>query len=156
MQAFAESEGLPYLDLSDIEPDEELIPKVPTPTARQHLCIPVMVDDNTLLMASPNPLSPDVEDDLRLRFDMPVRTVLCTPAAANARIAQFYTKESSTPVKAKKSVAAKHDDEDEDKGSDGDASFLPKEKWKQRAGIAYLVVVALVILLIAYKMITGK
>ena len=163
MQAYAESEGLPYLDLSDIEPDEELIPKVPTHAARQHLCIPVMIDGNTLLVASPNPLSPDVEDDLRLRFDMPVRTVLCTPGAANARIAQFYTKEPSKAVKRKKVAAAA--DGDDDGGGDGDGgdgdggdaiggkSFLPREKWKQTAGIAYLVVITLVILYVAYKMI---
>jgi hypothetical protein len=154
MQAFAESEGLPYLDLSDIEPDAELIPRVPIPTARQHLCIPVMIDDNMLLLASPNPLSPDVEDDLRLRFDMPVRTVLCTPAAANARIAQFYSKEPSKTVQRKKAVAADDDgDEEEDGASTGRKSFLPRESWKQTAGIAYLVVITLVILYIAYKMI---
>jgi hypothetical protein len=156
MQAFAESEGLPYLDLADIEPDAELIPKVPIPTARQHLCIPVMVDDNTLLMASPNPLSPDVEDDLRLRFGIPIRTVLCTPAAANARIAQFYTKEPSKPVKAKRGAAVDGDDEEEGEASSGGKLFLPKEKWKRQAGIAYLAAITLVIVYIAYKIITGR
>ena len=41
-----------------------------------------MADHGHLLMASPNMLPPDVEEELRLRFSMPVRTVLCTPSGS--------------------------------------------------------------------------
>ncbi len=54
-----------------------------------------MVDGGTLLMASPNPLDPDVEEELRLRFGMPVRTVLCTPAGINEAVAKYYPKEAA-------------------------------------------------------------
>ncbi|MBX3411682.1 MAG: hypothetical protein KF708_03100 [Pirellulales bacterium] len=95
MQIFAESQGLPYLDLSDIECDTFLLPKVPAVLARQHSCVPVMIDDDQLLVASPHPLKPEVEDELRLRVGMPVRSVLCTPAGVNNIIAQHYTKEAA-------------------------------------------------------------
>ncbi len=44
-----------------------------------------MIDDGRLLVVTPNQLSPEIEEQLRLRFGMPVRTVLCTPAAFTKR-----------------------------------------------------------------------
>jgi len=84
LPAYAESIGLPYLDLSDIPLSPQLIARVPPMIARRHSCVPVMIDDKQLLVASPNPIDPNVEEELRLRFDMPVRTVLCTPANIDA------------------------------------------------------------------------
>ncbi len=52
-----------------------------------------MADHGELLMASPNPLVPDVEEELRLRLGMPVRTILCTPADVNAAVGKYYPKE---------------------------------------------------------------
>jgi hypothetical protein len=92
MQAYAEGLGLPYIELADIGLDLELVPKIPAQIARQHSCAPVMVDEGTLLMASPNPLRPEVEDELRLRLGMPVRTVLCTAASMNEAIGQHYSR----------------------------------------------------------------
>jgi hypothetical protein len=95
MQAYAESLGLPYIDLADVGVNEELAPKVPAVLARQHSCAPVMVDGGALLMASPNPLLPEVEDELRLRLGHPVRTVLCTPAGINDAVAKYFPKEAA-------------------------------------------------------------
>lgn len=94
-QIYAESLGLPYIDLSDIGCDAELLPQVPAMLARKHSCVPVMVDDGQLLMASPHPLSHEVEDQLRLRLGKPVRSLICTPAGVNAVIAQHYPKEAA-------------------------------------------------------------
>lgn len=90
MMTYAESIGLPYLDLSDLGVDAQLAQMIPPNLARQHSCVPVMADGQQLLMASPSPLIPDVEEELRLRMEMPVRTVLCTPAQINEAIAQFF------------------------------------------------------------------
>jgi len=106
MLAYAESEGLPYVELEDVGVDEELVPQIPPTMARQHSCVPVMIDGGRLLMASPNPLVPDVEEELRLRFEMPVRTVLCTPASINVVIAKHYPRDAvAAPVAAKKPAA---------------------------------------------------
>ena len=98
MLAYAESAGLPFVELGDVGVDEQLAAQIPPSTARQHSCVPVMADQGQLLMASPNPLIPDVEEDLRLRLGMPVRTVLCTPASVNAAIARFYPRDMPEPV----------------------------------------------------------
>jgi hypothetical protein len=128
MQIYAESVGLPYVDLTDIGVDTALVPQVPALLARQNSCAPVMVDDGQLLMASPNPLKPDIEEELRLRVGMPVRTVLCTPAGINDAIAKFFPKEAAAAelaaggarpagaaaaAKAATSRAEKADDDDE-------------------------------------------
>ena len=110
MLAFAESMGLPYVELEDVGVDEQLIPRIPASLARQHSCVPMMIDRGQLLTASPNPLIPDVEEELRLRFEMPIRTVLCTAASINAVIAEHYPRDAAevAPVaQAKNQPAAK-------------------------------------------------
>ena len=108
MLAYAESIGLPFIDLADVGIDEALVPQVPSALARAHSCAPVMCDGGQLLMASPNPLTPDVEEELRLRLNMPVRTILCTPVSINAIIAKHYAKDNSpAPVPVAKKPATK-------------------------------------------------
>jgi hypothetical protein len=106
MLAYAESIGLPYIELSDIGVDETIAPQVPAIMARQHSCVPVMIDANQLIMASPQPINPDVEEELRLRFDMPVRTVICTQASINEAVKEFFPRDAVTtapPAASKKS-----------------------------------------------------
>ena len=91
MLAYAESIGLPYIELEDIGVAEAAVSTVPATTARQHSCVPVMIDEQQVLMASPNPLVPDVEEDLRLRFGRTIRTVLCTPASINEAVTKYYS-----------------------------------------------------------------
>ncbi len=95
LPAYAESIGLPYLDLNDVPLNSKLIAAVPPMIARQHSCVPVMVDSNELLMASPNALDPNVEEELRLRFNMPVRTVLCSPGNINDVIAKYIPRDAT-------------------------------------------------------------
>jgi hypothetical protein len=102
---YAESVGLPYLELGDLSLDESLLPKIPAVLARQHSCVPVMVDDNQALIASPHPLLPEVEEELRLRLGMSVRAVLCTPTAMNDVIGKHYPKEAAVAEMQGKSAA---------------------------------------------------
>jgi hypothetical protein len=108
MQSFAEAEGLPYLDLADVQLDEQIVPKVPAVLARQQSCAPLMIDDGQLLVVSPNLLAPEIEDQLRLRVGAKtVRTVLCTPAAINELIGKFYPKEAQHAQMAAAAAAPK-------------------------------------------------
>lgn len=94
MQAYAESLGLPYIDLADTGVLEPICAKIPAVLARRHSCLPVMLDDDgALVMASTRPLDPTVEDEIRLRTTLQVRSVLCTPAAVNANMEQYFPKE---------------------------------------------------------------
>jgi hypothetical protein len=97
LPAYAESIGLPYLDLNDVPLNPALVAQIPPMMARQHSCMPVLVDREQLLMASPNELDPSVEEELRLRFGMPVRTVLCTPGNITEAINKYLPKDGSAP-----------------------------------------------------------
>ena len=100
LPAYAESIGLPYLDLTDVPLDANLIARVPPMLARQHSCVPVLIDSNELLMASPYPLDPNVEEELRLRFGMAVRSVLCTPGNIHDAITKYVPRDGSEPAPA--------------------------------------------------------
>lgn len=90
MMAYAESEGLPFVNLEDVPVDEYYAPQIEPATARQHSFVPVMADMGKLILASPEPLSLDVEDELRMIFDMPTRCAICTPQQVNAAIEKYY------------------------------------------------------------------
>lgn len=157
MQAYAESEGMPYIDLTDVEIDECLVPKIPTPTARQYLCVPVMVDDNTLLVASPNPLNPDIEDDFRLRFGVPARTVICTPASINALVAKYYPPGGKFVPTGQASASASAAAQPAAAGAAPAAAPLsPQEKLKRKLMIGWIGFMTVFILYIGYKMLTGN
>ncbi|MCE9548510.1 MAG: hypothetical protein K8T25_23795 [Planctomycetia bacterium] len=113
MQVYAESLGLPYLELADVTIEPELVGKLTAVSARTHSCVPVMVDDNQLLVASPNPLRLDVEEDLRLRVGMPIRMVLCTPADVNRLIEQYYTREAASEEVRGRTFAPQHNQPEE-------------------------------------------
>lgn len=106
MQAFADSKGLPYLEVADIELDESLIPVVPALLARQHSICPVLQGDGKVIVASPRELAPDVEDQLRLRYDKPIRTVICTATAMTELINRYYPKEALAQQSAAVAPAA--------------------------------------------------
>lgn len=95
MQIYAESLGVPYIDLAETGVDLEWVPQVPVVLARQNSCVPVMVDDGQILMASPHLLKPEIEEELRLRLGLPVRPVLCTAAGINMAITRYYPKEAA-------------------------------------------------------------
>lgn len=94
MLAYAESIGLPFISLDDIGVDETLAPQINPKTARQHSFVPVMSDQGRLILASPTPVNPDVEEELRILFEMPVRCAICTPAQINEAIAKYYPKDA--------------------------------------------------------------
>ena len=94
MLAYAESIGLPFISLDDVGVDEAVAPQINPNTARQHSFVPVMTDQGQLILASPTPVNPDVEEELRMLFEMPVRCAICTPVQINDAIAKYYPKDA--------------------------------------------------------------
>ena len=94
MLAYAESIGVPFISLDDVPVDEFYAPQINPVTARQHSFVPVMSDMGKLILASPEPLSLDVVDELRMLFDMPVSFAICTPQQINAAIAKYYPRDA--------------------------------------------------------------
>lgn len=88
--ALAQEYGLPYIDLAESAPDEELLDCVPKRLVKSNSVLPLFIDDATLLVACADQLSQEVEDELRLRFGVRVRPVLAAPAAINEQLQKHY------------------------------------------------------------------
>ncbi len=132
-QALAESQGLPYVDLLQATFDIDLLGKMPATLARQHSAVPLMIDNDRILVASPNPLSTEIEDQLRLRLGLMVRPVICTPAAIHEIVNRYYTREAAAKEMGVTSQAAKDADEEFDPVA---AAAKKKERLKL-TGIAF-------------------
>jgi len=89
-QALAVQLGFSYIDLEDMLPEDDILDLVPRQQVKQHSFIPLFVDDGRLLVASVDQLEHDLEDELRLRYDAPVRTVIAAPRAISQAIAKYY------------------------------------------------------------------
>lgn len=89
-QALANELGVPYVDLADLHPDDEVLDRVPKALVKQNSIIPLFVDDGYLLVACTHLIDLDLEEELRLRIGVPVRPVLADPKAITQAIAKYY------------------------------------------------------------------
>lgn len=106
-RAFAIELGLSYIDLNETLPDDGVLDRVARATVRRNSIIPLFVDEDYILVACTDEITHELEQELRVSFDLPVRPVLATPQAINQAISKYYppgTRE--TPVVVKKETTA--------------------------------------------------
>jgi hypothetical protein len=106
-RAMAVELGLSYVDLSETVPDDSVLDRVARSSVRRNSIIPLFVDEDCILVACTDEISHELEQELRLAFDLPVRPVLAAPPAINQAISKYYppgTRE--TPVVPKKETKA--------------------------------------------------
>ncbi|MGQ0637025.1 MAG: hypothetical protein ACT4QC_20640 [Planctomycetaceae bacterium] len=115
-QALAQELGLPYVELADLIPDDEVLDQVSRATVKQHSILPLFIDQGVLLVACVHLIEHELEDELRLIFSVPVRPVLAAPMAINQAIAKYYA--PGMRNQAKEPVTEK----------DGSKSKKPSEK----------------------------
>lgn len=89
-RAYARELGRPYVDLSDMLPDDSVLDQVPRSVVRRHVCLPLFIDHGGVLVACTEEPDAELEDEIRLRFNMPIRPVLATPLSINQGIAKYY------------------------------------------------------------------
>ena len=107
-RAFAVELGLSYVDLAETLPDDGVLDRVARASVRRNSIIPLFVDEDYILVACTDEISHELEQELRLSFDLPVRPVLATPQAISQSISKYYppgTREKPVVVK-KESKAA--------------------------------------------------
>ncbi len=90
MMAYAESQGLPFVNLEEVPVDAYYVPQIDPNMARQYSFIPVLSDMGKLILASPTPVNLDIASELEAMFRMPIRSAICTPAQINAAITKYY------------------------------------------------------------------
>jgi len=89
-QALAKHLGLSYVELDDMLPEDSALDAVPRSLVKKHTFLPLFVDEGTLLIACVDSPEHMLEDELRLRYGVPVRAVIATPRSINQAIAQHY------------------------------------------------------------------
>ena len=89
-KALAQNLGLSYVDLGDMFPEDDALDGVPRHLVKKHTFLPLFIDDGTLLIACVDSPEHMLEDELRLRYGVPVRAVIATPRSINQAIAQHY------------------------------------------------------------------
>lgn len=108
-RAYAKELGRPFVDLAELLPDDSILDQVPRSVVRRHVCLPLFIDHEGLLVACTEEPDAELQDEIRLRFNMPIRPVIATPLSINQGIAKYYAaglrKEAAETVKGGKSSA---------------------------------------------------
>ncbi len=89
-QALALHHGLSYVDLDDMIPEDDVLDATPRSLVKKQSIIPLFVDDERLLVACVDMPEHEVEDEMRLRYGVPMRPVLATPRAISQAISKYY------------------------------------------------------------------
>lgn len=89
-RALATQLGYSFVELEDMIPEDDILDRVPRQMVKQHSFIPLFIDDGRLLVACVDQPEHELEDELRLRYDAPVRPVIAAPRAINQAITQYY------------------------------------------------------------------
>jgi len=121
-QAYAQELGLPFVDLNDMLPDDTVLDQVPRSLVKRHSVLPLFQDDSVLLVACSDEPDPELEDEIRLRFGIPMRPVLAVPLTINQAIAKYYA-----PGARDESAAA-----DAPTGGKGASKKQPKKKSQKK------------------------
>ena len=108
-QALAVELGRPFVDLNEMFPDDSVLDRVPRSVVKRNVVLPLFVDDDCLLIACVHEPEPELEEELRLRFGIPMRAVIATPLAVNQAIAKYYAPGMRDETAAEEATAASGD-----------------------------------------------
>jgi len=133
-RALAQQHNLPYLDLTDQKLSPELIEKVPADIATRDLLLPLLVDEECLLVAVTHALNLESLEVIRFRTGMPVRAVLCSPPVLRTLVQKHYLtatlpKASGSSAKSRADSEAESETETADDGVSFAGWLWRNAKW---------------------------
>ncbi|WP_417382228.1 hypothetical protein [Gimesia sp.] len=150
-QAMARSKGMPYIDLDETIPDNSILLQLPQQMAKRNTILPLFIDDDMLLVACADQPTHELEDDLRMRYQVPSRWVLAMPRSINNGITKYYAAaeeqedeepaaaEAASGSKSKKAAkAAKPVKKVEKKKPQRGGSRLTAEELKEKKQLAFI------------------
>jgi hypothetical protein len=89
-KALAVERRLPFIDLDDLLPEDDVLDRLPRHVVKRHSCLPLFEDRGKLLVACVDEPGPELEDEVRIRFGMPIRPVLAVPRSISQAVAKYY------------------------------------------------------------------
>ncbi|MCP4505080.1 MAG: general secretion pathway protein GspE [Fuerstiella sp.] len=91
-RALAKELRMSFVDLADMLPEDEALDQLPRQVVKRHSCLPLFEDRGKLMVACVDEPSPELEDEIRIRYGMPMRGVLAAPRSIQQAIAKYYAK----------------------------------------------------------------
>ena len=110
----AEQLGLKFIDLSEAHIDPAAVAMVSEAVARRHSCLPVAVDNGTLVVAMADPANVVAVDDIRAMTKRDVRVVVATKADVSSAISRYYRMDRTAETLAEEVAAEKEAEEEKD------------------------------------------
>lgn len=104
-QAMARSQGMSYIDLEETIPEGDILLQLPQHVAKRNTILPLFIDDDMLLVACADQPTHELEDDLRMRYQVPTRWVLAMPRSINEGIRKYYAAAEEVEEEEEESVA---------------------------------------------------
>lgn len=111
-RALAKHLNRPFVELSEMIPEDDTLDRVDRMTVKRHSFIPLFIDNDRLVIACVDEPDPDLEEELRFRYGCPMRPVISTPRAVQQAISQYYApgmRDVATAPAAETEVASKGD-----------------------------------------------
>lgn len=105
-RALARQLGYSFVELEEMVPEDDALDLVPRQLVKQHSFVPLFIDDDRILIAAADEPEHELEDELRLRFGAPIRTVIATPRAINQAIASYYAPGMRDEAKSQRTAPA--------------------------------------------------
>ncbi|MCH2200643.1 MAG: general secretion pathway protein GspE [Fuerstiella sp.] len=99
-QALAAELRMQFVDLEEMFPEDNVLDGLPRNVVKRHTCLPLFEDGGRLLVACANEASPELEDEVRMRFGMPMKGVMAVPRQINQAIAMHYAPGTRTEAAA--------------------------------------------------------
>ncbi|MBR0485773.1 MAG: Flp pilus assembly complex ATPase component TadA [Oscillospiraceae bacterium] len=115
-KALAAKLRVPYVDLGNIDIDEDAVRRIPESLARKYTVIAISIQGRRLTVATDDPINFNILEDIKMQTGMDTIPVLATKSAINKAIGNMYSMENVDDVLA--SVNQFRDDEEEDDSKD--------------------------------------
>jgi len=135
-QALAVELGFSFVDLEDMLPEDDALDLVPRSLVKHHTFIPLFEDDGKILIACVDAPEFELEDELRLRYGVPVRPVIVTPRSVNQAIAKYYAPGMRDEATVKESASSANGGSKKKSGKKKVAE-KSKAKKKSTAGVSF-------------------
>ncbi len=115
-KALAAKLRVPYVDLANIEIDEDAVRRIPESLARKYTVIAISIQGRRLTVATDDPINFNILEDIKMQTGMDTIPVLATKSAINKAIGNMYSMENVDDVLA--SVNQFRDEEEDDDSKD--------------------------------------
>lgn len=89
-RAMAQEYRMPFVDLDDMLPEDDVLDKLPRNVVKRHTCLPLFEERGRLMVACVDRPSPELEDEVRLRYGMPIRAVIAMPRSIQQAHSKYY------------------------------------------------------------------